>query len=106
MLPILCLQWSSSKLGCCYYSESELFAMQDLWEYNTFGYVRTRMLLLTYIRDTLPNTCQKKKVIAQIEPQIVIIPDSSDDLLYEAIVDYSKNCINSKRYKKMAYVYY
>ncbi|KAI8889964.1 hypothetical protein K501DRAFT_313117 [Backusella circina FSU 941] len=85
MSSVLCLQWSSSQLGCCYSTDNELFAMQDIWESNSFGYVRT--------------------LIAQVEPQIVVIPELSDDLLYKAIVEHNSN-IEIKKIKAKEFLFH
>ncbi|KAK4514100.1 RNA pol II transcription cofactor [Mucor velutinosus] len=69
METILCLQWKQSaslgRLGCCYYSGTnlELQLMEDTVESDKFEY--TSMLL------------------AQLSPQTIILPDPSDENLVE-----------------------
>ncbi|GAN10577.1 DNA mismatch repair protein msh5 [Mucor ambiguus] len=69
METILCLQWkqgsSSSRLGCCYFSGSnlELQLMEDTVESDKFEY--TSMLL------------------AQLSPQCIVLPEQSDEKLVE-----------------------
>ncbi|CEP08657.1 hypothetical protein [Parasitella parasitica] len=65
MEAVVCLQWKPGRLGCSYYAgiNLELHLMEDTIESDKFEY--TSMLL------------------AQISPQIIIIPDHSNEKLIE-----------------------
>ncbi|GAA5812728.1 hypothetical protein MFLAVUS_006186 [Mucor flavus] len=65
METTMCIQWKSNYLGCVYYSSHslELLLMEDIKESDQFEYITM--------------------LIAQILPKLIILPDTSEDVLFE-----------------------
>ncbi|KAI9255012.1 muts domain V-domain-containing protein [Helicostylum pulchrum] len=61
----MCIQWKFNYLGCAYYSSHslELLLMEDIKESDQFEYITM--------------------LIAQILPKLIILPDTSEDVLFE-----------------------